>query len=93
MYVYNSQKVAAGNGFKVQSAGVGYISNLQWHGVLWYNPFKLVRKEYDTLVLMLHFAHITTWLLLLTEVYPQKTDYSLRPGYFGETLFEGGTES
>lgn len=72
VYVYNSQKVAVGNGFKVQSAGVGYISNLQWHGVLWYNPFKLVRKEYDTLVLMLHFAHITTWLLLLTKFIHRK---------------------
>lgn len=35
--------------------------------LLFYNPFSLLRKDYDTLVLMLHFAHIGTWLLLLTK--------------------------
>ncbi len=72
IYVYNSQAAAAKNGFKVQSEGASYIPNMQWHGILWYNPFKLLRKEYDTLVLMLHFAHITTWLLLLTKFIHRK---------------------
>lgn len=35
--------------------------------LLFYNPFALLKKDVDTLVLMLHFAHITTWLLLLTK--------------------------
>ena len=35
--------------------------------LLIYNPLPFLRKDVDTLVLMLHFAHITTWLLLLTK--------------------------
>lgn len=35
--------------------------------LLLYRPFTLLRKDYDTLVLMLHFAHVGTWLLLLTK--------------------------
>lgn len=72
IYVYNSQEAAAKNGFKVQSEGVRFIPNMLWHGVLWYNPVKLLHKEYDTLVLMLHFAHLTTWLLLLTKFIHRK---------------------
>lgn len=35
--------------------------------LLLYNPFSLLKKNFDVLVLMLHFGHIGTWLLLLTK--------------------------
>lgn len=41
-------------------------------GVLLYNPFKLLKKDYDALVLMLNFTHVTTWLLLLTKFLHRK---------------------
>lgn len=34
---------------------------------LFYNPFTLLNKRYDVLVLMLNFTHLSTWLLLLTQ--------------------------
>lgn len=67
MYVYNSIENAKRHGFSVQAEGMKEIRNIQWHGIVWYNPFTLLKKRYDTLVLMLHFAHVTTWLLLLTK--------------------------
>lgn len=35
--------------------------------LLLYNPFSLLGKDNRVLVLMLHFAHIGTWILLLTK--------------------------
>ncbi|WP_163710547.1 glycosyltransferase [Mangrovibacterium lignilyticum] len=43
------------------------IKNIEVHEILLYNPFPLLRNEYQTLILMLHFGHLTTWLLLLTK--------------------------
>ncbi|MDE1191346.1 MAG: glycosyltransferase [Arachidicoccus sp.] len=34
---------------------------------LFYNPFTLLKSKSKTLVLMLNFGHITTWMLLLTK--------------------------
>ena len=41
-------------------------------GVLLYNPFKLLKTDYDALVLMLNFTHVTTWLLLFTKFLHRK---------------------
>lgn len=49
-----------------------HIQNINFHGVCIYNPWKLISGNYDILVLMLHQAHITTWLLLLTKFVHQK---------------------
>lgn len=35
--------------------------------LLFYNPFSLLGRNHQVLVLMLHFAHVGTWLLLLTK--------------------------
>lgn len=68
LYVYNSFESTRGHGFNVsKSDNVKYIANKNVHEVLMYNPFPLLSKRYDTMVLMLHFAHLTTWLLLLTK--------------------------
>lgn len=72
IYVYNSFTDAKSNGFYVEAKGVKYIANKQIHGFLLNDPLVLLNSKYDTLVLMLHFAHITTWLLLLTKFIHKK---------------------
>lgn len=70
LFVYNSLEKTKKQGFNINdntNSNVKYIANKNVHEVLFYNPMPLLSKRYDTLVLMLHFAHITTWLLLLTK--------------------------
>ena len=66
MYVYNSFEQTKKHGFSIETEGLRHIPNLNVHQILLYSFFPLLSKKYDTLVLMLHFAHLTTWLLLLT---------------------------
>lgn len=67
IFVYNSLESSRTGGFNVSEDMVRYIPNKNIHGIVIYNPFTLLRRNYDTLVLMLHFAHLTTWLLLMTK--------------------------
>lgn len=68
LYVYNSFEDTKSQGFNINAnPNVKYIPNRNIHNVLFYNPLSLCAKKYDTLVLMLHFAHVTTWFLLLTK--------------------------
>ena len=70
LYVYNRLEDTRKHGFDVNdnlNLHVNYITNKNVHEVLTYSPLPLLSKRYDTLVLMLHFAHVTTWLLLLTK--------------------------
>lgn len=67
IYVYNSFEQTRKHGFNIHTDGVRSIKNKNLHEVVIYNPLPLCSRQYDTLVLMLHFAHITTWLLLLTK--------------------------
>lgn len=72
IYVYNSFESTKQQGFNINTKGLRYIPNKKLKGFLLYNPFPLLSKKYDTLVLMLHFAHLTTWLLLLTKFIHRK---------------------
>ena len=70
LFVYNSLERTRTHGFNIndnEKLYVNYIANKNVHEVLLYNPQPLLGKQYDTLVLMLHFAHLTRWLLLLTK--------------------------
>lgn len=66
LFTYNSVKRVKKSGFCVGLESI-HISNIEKKGFLIYVPWKLLSKRYDTLVLMLHFAHLTTWFLLLTK--------------------------
>lgn len=66
LFTYSSEKMVEKLGFCVGLESI-HISNIEKKGFLIYAPWKLLSKRYDTLVLMLHFAHVTTWLLLLTK--------------------------
>lgn len=72
LYVYNSARSSEGKGFHIGKNEQAYITNKQLGGFLFYNPAVLLKGKYDTLVLMWHFAHITTWLLLLTKFIHRK---------------------
>jgi len=68
VFVYNSLEQTRKHSFNVNlNDNVKYIANWNLHEVLLYNPLPFCPKRYDTLVLMLHFAHLTTWLLLMTK--------------------------
>lgn len=66
LFTYNSTKNVKKNGFSI-GMDSEHIPNLERKGLLLYNPWKLLSVKYDTLVLMLHQGHITTWLLLITK--------------------------
>lgn len=71
VYVYNSFEQTRKHGFWLSqdknAFSVKVVGNWNMHEVLVYNPLPFCSNQYDTLVLMLHFAHLTTWLLLLTK--------------------------
>lgn len=67
IFVYNTLEMAKKNGFNVSDKEIGYLPNISVKGILIYNPFYLTKTQYEGLVLPLHFAHITTWILLFTK--------------------------
>ena len=68
IYTFERTKDVKSASFNMSNISCKHIQNMLIKGkLLVYNPFKLLRKENEVLVLMLHFAHISTWLLLLTK--------------------------
>lgn len=68
IYTFEKTKDMKSASFNMSNISCKHIQSMLIKGkLLVYNPFKLLRKEDEVLVLMLHFAHITTWLLLLTK--------------------------
>ncbi|RDV11095.1 glycosyltransferase [Pontibacter diazotrophicus] len=67
LYCYQGQdKLKASNFFKGK-VKASPLKAIAIGPLLVYNPFALLDKKYDTLVLMLHFGHLTTWLILLLK--------------------------
>lgn len=68
IYTYEKTKDVASASFNISRLVSKHIPSRLFKGkLLFYNPFPLLKKENKVLVLMLHFGHITTWLLLLTR--------------------------
>lgn len=68
IYTFERTKDVKSASFNMSNISCKHIQSMLIKGkLLVYNPFKLLRKENEVLVLMLHFAHISTWLLLLTK--------------------------
>ena len=72
LFVYSSKKNNKDCGMNIIQQDCIPISNFEYKGILLYNPFTLLKKDYTILILMLNFAHITTWLLLLTKFIHRK---------------------
>ncbi len=67
VYTYEREKTAIKENFNISSFRAKKIRNLCWKDFLLYSPAPLLSKKYRILVLMLHVAHLTTWMLLLTK--------------------------
>lgn len=64
--IYESERSSVRNGFWLGTFKPRHVAAMEVKGVLVYNPMPLLRG-YDTVVLPLHFAHLTTWMLLLLK--------------------------
>ena len=68
VFIYDDVKKASKDSFNLGSTCCKRISSFTLPGGLMINnPLPLLSKKYNALVLMLHFGHLTTWLLLLTK--------------------------
>lgn len=66
LFSFQDEKASISKGFKINSS-FSKVSAWEYRGFLLYSPRVMLKLKYDTLVLMLHFGHLTTWLLLLTK--------------------------
>lgn len=64
LFIYHSEFMSKKGGFKVGNVKTHHIKSIEPKGFLFYNPFPLL-KGHDVIILPLHFAHLTTWLILL----------------------------
>lgn len=68
IYTYERSKDVNSASFNMGNVACKHVpSKLVKGKLLFYNPFSLLLKNSEALVLMLHFAHVGTWLLLLTK--------------------------
>lgn len=68
IYTYEKTKDVKSASFQMSHIVCKHIPSKLIKGkLLFYNPFSLLGKENKVLVLMLHFAHLGTWILLLTK--------------------------
>jgi len=67
VFCYENIDYVKSKKFKKSKIRTLKIPNISFGPFLIYNPSLFFSKEYKTLVLMLHFGHITTWFLLLTK--------------------------
>lgn len=72
IYVYDLPETSKKQNLKIGKAPIIHLKNRNIKGLLFYSPFPFISKKYTTIILMLHFAHITTWLLLLTKFLHRK---------------------
>lgn len=71
IFTFVGKKDSENCGLMVQMNSI-HIACRLFGPILIYNPLPLLSRRYDTLVLMLHFGHLTTWLLLLTRFIHRK---------------------
>lgn len=67
IYCYENTEIVKSNNFESAKMPTLSILTLEHKGFLVYNPFTFLKNKYEVLVLMLHFGHLSTWLLLLTK--------------------------
>lgn len=67
IFCYNSEGEVKKQNFKEAVIFTKHINLRTIGNFSYYNPFVLLKGKSDTLVLMLDFKHISTWLLLLTK--------------------------
>lgn len=72
IYSYENKNKISNKAFKTSSLKSDFIKNFQLGPFLLYDITKIIRKDTDVLVLMLHFGHLSTWILLFTKIFHRK---------------------
>jgi hypothetical protein len=72
IYCYAPPHILQKNNFADALIPSNRIKALEIGPFLIYNPFILLSRKYDVIVLMLNFTHLTSWLLLATKVLHRK---------------------
>jgi len=67
LYCYEKQEDMKKNDFKEAQTGIIPLRCFMKGPWVLYNPFPLLSRKYDVLVLMLNFGHLTTWMILLLK--------------------------
>lgn len=67
LFVYEAKKSAEFQNISLSDINVHLVWNLIFKQFLLYSIAPFLKNKYSTLVLMLHFGHISTWGLLLTK--------------------------
>lgn len=67
IFCYENKSKVKADMFKQSLFTTEYLTNIKIGPFLLYNFFKFFDKKYDVLVLMLHFGHLSTWILLMTK--------------------------
>ncbi|WP_440132887.1 glycosyltransferase [Chitinophaga sancti] len=65
LYCYEKQAEIGKDHFKVGNTKVISLPAIVKGPFVFYNPFPLLNRKYNVLVLMLNFGHLSTWLILL----------------------------
>jgi len=71
IFCYQNEELHKGN-FGESTIHVKHLKSFSIGPFLFYNPFQIINKKYDVIILMLTFLHITTWILLLTKPFHKK---------------------
>lgn len=72
IYCYTSEAMVKEESFEKSSVDISFLKSYYIGPFMWFNPFKMILKESSTIVLMLDFKHLSTWVLLLTRVFHKK---------------------
>jgi glycosyltransferase involved in cell wall biosynthesis len=67
LFTYIDKEENHKNQFSISKLKSKHIWNVQFKQFIFYSFKPFLSRKYDTLVLMWHFGHLTTWLLLITK--------------------------
>ncbi len=72
IFCYERDEKIADRSLKKANVEVENIWSVTVGPFLFYNPFPLLQKDTEVVVLMLNFSHLTSWLVLLTKFLHKK---------------------
>jgi glycosyltransferase involved in cell wall biosynthesis len=67
LYCYEEQADIGKQHFKEANTSIVPLKSVMKGPFVLYNPFPLLNRKYNVLVLMLNFGHLSTWLILLMK--------------------------
>lgn len=67
LYCYDADSELGKRNLAAAQTAVKHLPSLNIGPVVIYNPFRLLSRRYQVLVLMLNFSHLSTWFILLLK--------------------------